>query len=174
MRLEGEVVELVGLIVESRGPAVAIGDFCEIRTRSGRAIRTQVIGFRDGRVLSMPLEETDGLCLGDRIVARGGESEVDVSSALLGRVLDGFGVPIDGGPPICADGHPCESRQLFAQPPGPLDRAHIDEPLATGIRVIDGLLTCGKGQRIGIFGGSGVGKVPCWDPWRDPARRELM
>lgn len=158
MRLEGEVVELVGLIVESRGPAVAIGDFCEIRTRTGRGIRTQVIGFRDGHVLSMPLEVTDGLCLGDRIVARGGEAEVDVSPQLLGRVLDGFGVPIDGGGLISASIHPCESKQLYAQAPGPLERAHIDEPLTTGIRVIDGLLTCGKGQRIGIFGGSGVGK----------------
>src|ERR1039457_5586137 len=79
MRMEGEIVELVGLIVESRGPAAAMGDFCEIRTRSGRAIRTQVVGFREGRVLSMPLEETDGLSLGDSIIARGGESDVQVS-----------------------------------------------------------------------------------------------
>jgi flagellum-specific ATP synthase len=154
MRMEGEVVELVGLIVESRGPAAAMGDFCEIRTRSGRVIRTQVIGFREGRVLSMPLEETDGLCLGDRVIARGGDCEVEVSPQLLGRVLDGFGKPIDDGPGILAD----ETRPLYAQPPGPLQRAQIDEPLITGIRVIDGLLTCGKGQRIGIFGGSGVGK----------------
>src|SRR5208282_3436024 len=83
VRHEGEIVELVGLIVESRGPAAAIGDFCEVRTRGGRGIRTQVIGFRDGRVLSMPLEETDGLCLGDRIVARGGECDVEVSPQLL-------------------------------------------------------------------------------------------
>src|SRR5690242_14874642 len=88
VRMEGEVVELVGLIVESRGPAAAIGDFCEIRTRSGKSIRTQVIGFRDGRVLSMPLEETGGLSLGDRIVARGGVSQIEVSPGLLGRVLD--------------------------------------------------------------------------------------
>src|SRR5882757_2649299 len=100
--MEGEVVELVGLIVESRGPAAAIGDFCEIRTHGGRVIRTQVIGFRDGRVLSMPLEETDGLRLGDRIMARGGDCDVEVSPQLLGRVLDGFGSPIDSGPPIMA------------------------------------------------------------------------
>src|SRR5579872_1486343 len=86
VRVEGEVVELVGLIVESMGPAAAIGDFCEIRTRGGRRIRSQVIGFRDGRVLSMPLEETGGLCLGDRIVLRGGEGEIGVSPQLLGRV----------------------------------------------------------------------------------------
>jgi FliI/YscN family ATPase len=154
VRHEGEVVELVGLIVESKGPAAAMGDFCEIHTRTGRSIRTQVIGFRDGRVLSMPLEETDGLSLGDRIVARGGEGELNVSPQLLGRVLDGFGNPMDGGPPIQA----FESRPLFANPPNPLERAHINQRLATGIRAIDGLLPCGKGQRIGIFGGSGVGK----------------
>jgi len=154
VRLEGEVVELVGLIVESRGPAAAIGDFCEVRTRMGRVIRTQVIGFRDGRVLSMPLEETDGLSLGDRIVARGGESEVEVSPRMLGRVFDGFGLPLDDGRPI----HGVDTRPLYAPPVSPMDREHIDQRLETGIRVIDGLLPCGKGQRIGIFGGSGVGK----------------
>ena len=154
VRTEGEIVELVGLIVESRGPAAAMGDFCEIRTRGGRAIRTQVIGFRDGRVLSMPLEETDGLSLGDRIIGRGGEGDVDVSPRLRGRVLDGFGLPMDGGTPILAT----EVRPLYARAPSPMERAHIEEPLTTGIRVIDGLLPCGKGQRIGIFGGSGVGK----------------
>lgn len=157
IRMEGEVVELVGLIVESRGPLAAVGDFCEIRTRGGRFIRTQVIGFRAGRVLSMPLEDTGGLSLGDRIVARGGESEVEVSHSMLGRVVDGFGQPIDSGPPLHG-GQSAEFRDLYAEPPGPLDRASINEPLTTGIRVIDGLLTCGKGQRVGIFGGSGVGK----------------
>jgi flagellum-specific ATP synthase len=154
VRMEGEVVELVGLIVESRGPAAAMGDFCEIRTRGGRTIRSQVVGFRDGRVLSMPLEETDGLSLGDCIIARGGESDVEVSRQLLGRVLDGFGTPMDGRPPV----HAAETRPLYAPPRSPMDRAHIDQRLNTGIRVIDGLLPCGKGQRIGIFGGSGVGK----------------
>lgn len=154
IRREGEVVELVGLIVESRGPSVAVGDFCEILTRGGRSVRCQIIGFRNGRVLSMPLEETGGLSLGDRIIARGGEGDLDVSPALLGRVLDGFGRVMDDGPPLIST----ESRPLFATPPNPLTRAHINERLATGIRVIDGLLPCGKGQRIGIFGGSGVGK----------------
>ncbi len=154
VRSEGEVVELVGLIVESRGPAAAIGDFCEIRTRAGRKIRTQVIGFRDGRVLSMPLEDTGGLSLGDRIVARGGDAEVRVSRDLMGAVLDGFGERMDSGPAI----HGTETRPLYAAPPGPLEREQIRQRLTTGIRVIDGLLPCGKGQRIGIFGGSGVGK----------------
>jgi FliI/YscN family ATPase len=152
--MTGEVVELVGMLVESMGPASAMGDFCEIRTRDGGTIRTQVVGFRNGRVLSMPLEDTGGLSLGDPIIARGGESTVEVSRELLGRVLDGFGAPIDDGLPMSAT----ESRPLQSALPNPLEREHIDQRLTTGIRVIDGLLPCGKGQRIGIFGGSGVGK----------------
>ena len=150
----GRVTRMVGLLVESHGPAAAVGDFCEILTRDGHGIRTQVIGFRDGSVLSMPLEETTGLQLGDTVVARKRESQVGVSNALLGRVLDGFGRPMDGGPPIAADAY----YDIYAAPPGPLEREPISEPLATGIRAVDGLLTCGRGQRIGIFGGSGVGK----------------
>lgn len=150
----GTVTEMIGLLVESSGPAVALGDFCEIRTVTGRNIRTQVIGFRNGHVLSMPLEETDGLQLGDPIVARADESRVAVGNGLLGRVLDGFGQPMDGGPPIDATDY----YDLYCSPPGPLDREHIVEQLITGVRAIDGLLPCGKGQRMGIFGGSGVGK----------------
>lgn len=150
----GEVVEMAGLLVESNGPAAAIGDFCEIRSANGRAVRSQVIGFRDGRVLSMPLEETTGIQLGDRVAARRGAARVPVGPGLIGRVLDGFGRPLDRGLEIEADG----SYELQAPPPGPLDREHITEPLVTGIRAVDGLLPVGKGQRIGIFGGSGVGK----------------
>ncbi|HVP48471.1 MAG TPA: FliI/YscN family ATPase [Bryobacteraceae bacterium] len=150
----GEVIELVGLLIESRGPAAAIGDFCEILTSSGRTIRTQVIGFRNGNVLSMALEEIDGLKLGDAIVARADQARVGVGPALLGRVLDGFGRPIDShGEPEIADFY-----DLYGLPPNPLEREHITEPLVTGIRAIDGMLPCGRGQRIGIFGGSGVGK----------------
>ena len=150
----GRVTQLTGLLIESTGPAVAVGDFCEIDTFSGRRIRTQVIGFRDGRVLSMPLEETDGLQLGDYITGRSDQAGVSVGKALLGRVIDGFGQPMDGGPPIDSD----ESYELYRRPPNPLEREHITQPLVTGVRAIDSLLPCGKGQRIGIFGGSGVGK----------------
>ena len=150
----GKVTQVIGLLVESEGPAAAVGDFCEIVLSDGRRIRTQVIGFRNGRLLSMPLEETSGLRLGNAIVARPEAARVDVGRALLGRVLDGFGRPMDGGGPI----EPEDAYNLYAAPPGPLEREHIDEPLVTGIRAIDGLLPCGKGQRIGIFGGSGVGK----------------
>ena len=153
-RWTGEVTDVVGLLIESRGPHAAIGDFCEIQASGGRPIRTQVIGFRDGRVLSMPLEETDGLQLGDTVLARSDESRVEVCPGLLGRVIDGFGKPIDGGPRLEA----AAAYSLYGTATNPLSREHITQPLVTGIRAIDSLLPCGKGQRIGIFGGSGVGK----------------
>ena len=153
-RWTGSVTELVGLLVESNGPAAAVGDFCEITTQTGRTIRTQVIGFREDRVLSMPLEETDGLHMGDRITARRDDARMEAGQQLLGRVIDGFGKPLDDLGPIGAK----EPYDLYAPAPGPLNREPIGESLATGIRAIDSLLTCGKGQRIGIFGGSGVGK----------------
>jgi FliI/YscN family ATPase len=117
-------------------------------------IRTQVVGFRNGRVLSMPLEETDGLQLGDVVCARSEEARVEVGPDMLGRILDGFGKPMDGGPPFAVR----DAYSLQGTPGSPLDREPIVRPLVTGIRAIDGLLPCGQGQRIGIFGGSGVGK----------------
>ncbi len=154
-RCTGSVTELVGLLVESKGPEAAVGDFCEIGTRSGRVIRTQVIGFREGRVLSMPLEETDGLHLGDPIVGAQGRRQDGGRSATAGpgagwiRKAPGWSGP--------ARRRVCRTIST-PPPPGPLDREPIGEALVTGIRAIDSLLTCGKGQRIGIFGGSGVGK----------------
>jgi flagellum-specific ATP synthase len=153
-RWTGQVTDVVGLLVESRGPAVAIGEFCEVETSSGRRIRTQVIGFRNGRVLSMPMEEIDGLRQGDLVSARAEDSRVQVGPGLLGRVIDGFGQPMDGGPPLAAH----DTYSLAGVATSPMDREHITQPLVTGIRAIDGLLPCGKGQRIGLFGGSGVGK----------------
>ncbi|HTM50265.1 MAG TPA: FliI/YscN family ATPase [Bryobacteraceae bacterium] len=150
----GAVTDMVGLLIESSGPAAALGDFCEIQSSQGRSVRVQVIGFRNGRVLSMPLEETGGIQAGDRVVARPMAALVKAGPGLIGRVLDGFGNPIDQGPPVGET----EPYDLFAAAPGPLEREHIDERLVTGIRAIDGLLPCGKGQRVGLFGGSGVGK----------------
>jgi flagellum-specific ATP synthase len=150
----GEVVELVGLLVASRGPAVAIGDCCEVLTSTGRRIRTQVVGFRDGHVLSMPLEEIDGIQLREQVIARADDAQVHVGPDLIGRVLDGFGRPIDRKPPI----RRVESYRLHRSPGSPLDREHITERIVTGVRAIDSLVPCGKGQRMGIFGGSGVGK----------------
>jgi FliI/YscN family ATPase len=154
LRWTGRVTAMVGLLLESAGPAAAVGDFCEVLTSSGRSIRVQVIGFRNGKLLSMPLEETDGLQLGDRVIGRGDEAKAAMGQQLLGRVLDGFGKPIDGKGPIATEA----LYDLYGTPPGPLDREPIREPLVTGIRAIDSLLPCGKGQRIGLFGGSGVGK----------------
>jgi flagellum-specific ATP synthase len=150
----GEVVEMAGLLIESAGPAAAIGDFCEIAASGGNYVRSQVIGFRDGRVLSMPLEETGGIKLGNRVVARRDAARVAVGPGLIGRVLDGFGRPLDQGPRI----EPSAAYDLYSAPPGPLEREHITAPLETGLRAVDSLLPVGQGQRIGIFGGSGVGK----------------
>ena len=154
MVLSGHVTEMVGLLIESDGPPCAIGDFCEIAASNGRRVRVQVIGFREGRLLSMPLEETDGIQLGDRMIARSEEARIHVGPALLGRVIDGLGRPIDGKGPVSG----LAQYELMAKPPGPLERENIGERFVTGIRVIDTLLPCGKGQRVGIFGGSGVGK----------------
>src|SRR5579884_2579718 len=143
----GRVTEMVGLLIASHGPAVSIGDFCEVRTSSGRSIRSQVIGFRNGQVLSMPLEEMDGLQLGDAVIGRRDDARLRVGPDLLGRILNGFGRVIDDGPPVRGE----ESYPLYSSAPHALQREHITNVLATGVRAIDGLLPCGKGQRIGIF-----------------------
>ncbi len=154
VRWRGVVTDVTGFVIESKGPSAPIGGFCEIKAANGRTIRTQVAGFRNGRILSIPLEEIDGLEPGDPIFARNNDAQVAVGPGLLGRVLDGFGQPMDGGPPIEAEAR----YELFTTPPGPLEREHITVPLVTGIRAIDSMLPCGLGQRIGLFGGSGVGK----------------
>jgi FliI/YscN family ATPase len=154
LRRTGTVTEVTGMIVRSTGPLAAVGEVCEIESSRDRRILVQVVGFRDGQVLSMPLEETDGLTAGSSIVARADESSVRVGPELLGRILDGYGRPIDGKPPIESAIH----YPLQAPPPSPMERRHITERLVTGVRVLDGMLPIGKGQRVGIFGGSGVGK----------------
>ena len=153
VRAEGTVTAFAGLVIESEGPAATVGDVCEVETAAA-AIRVQVIGFRRGRVLTMPLEEIGGLQPGLKIRARPAGARAAMGAELLGRVVDGFGRPLDGkGPLGCA-----ELRPLFIDPEGPMQREPIREALATGVRSIDALLPCGKGQRVGIFGGSGVGK----------------
>lgn len=159
LRWSGKVRELVGLLIVSDGPPAAMGELCEIRPSGGRAaVRVQVVGFRDERVLLMPLEETAGLQPGDRVLARPDAARLEVGPGLLGRVLNGFGQPADGGGPIHVEGSAESSYDLYAPAPGPMERKPITERLVTGIRAIDSLLPFGKGQRIGIFGGSGVGK----------------
>jgi len=142
-------------VVESIGPAASVGEMCEIVSTDGKnRVKAEVVGFRDDRTLLMPLGERHGIAYGDEVVARGRQLSVRVSEHLLGRVLDGLGRPIDGRGPILA----AEERPVNANAPSPMDRPCINEPLETGIRALDALLTCGKGQRVGIFGGSGVGK----------------
>ena len=151
----GTVKRAVGLTVESLGPPVSIGQLCEITSSGiGGDIPAEVVGFRDNYVISMPLYKSDGVKLGDSIVCRGKRAVIPVGPALLGRVVNALGEPIDGLGPVETTGmypvHPHETN--------PMQRSNIEQPIGTGIRAIDGLLTCGKGQRIGIFGGSGVGK----------------
>lgn len=151
----GSVKRAVGLVIESQGPPASVGELCEI-VGQGRAdpIPAEVVGFRDNFVISMPLFKVHGVKLGDKVVCRKKQGTVSVAPALLGRVIDGLGQPIDGLGPILAEAE----YPLQSQGTNPLERKNIEDVLGTGIRAIDGLLTCGKGQRIGIFGGSGVGK----------------
>jgi len=151
----GAVKRAVGLVVESQGPPVSVGELCEIVGNDpGKSIPAEVIGFRDNYVLSMPLFKVHGVKLGDKVVCRKKQATVGVGPSLLGRIVDGLGNPIDDQGPIDY------TEEYPLQPSGtnPLERRNIEETLGTGIRAIDGLLTCGKGQRIGIFGGSGIGK----------------
>jgi flagellum-specific ATP synthase len=150
----GQVVESLGQTVESAGPMASVGECCEILDQFGRPHAAEVIGFRGSNVLSMPVESTDGIRYGDTVVALGISPEVEVGPALMGRVLNAAGEPIDRGRPMAT----AQALTLEGAVRSPLDRAPIRVPLGTGIRTLDGLLTVGRGQRIGIFGGSGVGK----------------
>ncbi len=155
MRQYGKVRQVIGVVIESMGPNMAIGETCQILYKRNRdPVLAEVVGFRDNKVLIMPLGELSGIGVGSDVVALGKPLEVGVGEHLLGRVLDGLGHPIDGKGPMPLDGR----MAVIASPPPALERARIAEPLALGIRAIDGTLTCGKGQRVGIFAGSGVGK----------------
>jgi flagellum-specific ATP synthase len=151
---QGQVVESVGQMIESAGPLSSVGECCEITDQRGRRHLAEVIGFRGAHVLSMPVETTEGIRFGDRVSALGAHAEIEVGPALMGRVLNALGEPIDGGRAPA----PSASRLLDGKVRSPLDRAPIRTPLGTGIRAVDALLTTGRGQRVGIFGGSGVGK----------------
>jgi flagellum-specific ATP synthase len=153
-RWRGQVLESIGQTIESAGPPASVGECCEIEDRMGRMHSAEVIGFRGSNVLSMPVETTEGIRYGDPVRSLGVRPEIEVGAALMGRVLDAQGAPIDEGrPPAVAVSLPLDGK---VRPP--LDRVPISEPLGTGIRAIDAMLTVGRGQRVGIFGGSGVGK----------------
>ncbi|HUW17739.1 MAG TPA: FliI/YscN family ATPase [Sedimentisphaerales bacterium] len=151
---QGYVVRVSGLTVESTGPIVGLGDFCGIHIRDGRRVLAEVVGFRNDHVILLPLEHIEGISPGDTVTARITPRYITLSDQILGRVVNGLGEPIDGKGPLPGT----DKKALDASSPPPLSRKKITKPLALGIRSIDGLLTCGKGQRVGIFSGSGVGK----------------
>jgi len=153
-RWRGQVLESVGQTIESAGPLASVGECCVILDQSGHSHLAEVIGFRGSNVLAMPVESTEGIRFGNAVEALGVRPEIEVGPALMGRVLNALGAPIDAGrPPAAALALPLEGAVR-----SPLDRAPIRTPLGTGIRALDALLTVGRGQRVGIFGGSGVGK----------------
>lgn len=153
-RWTGRVTKAVGNIVESEGPFCALGEQCEIVGAAGRSYAGEIVGFRDSTVLSMTLAKPDGIRYGDRVTTWGARPSLRVGKGLLGRVIDGAGNVLDGRGSYPAREH----WPLDSPAPLPLERVSIREPLGCGIRAIDGFLTCGRGQRLGIFGGSGVGK----------------
>ncbi|MDI6601756.1 MAG: flagellar protein export ATPase FliI [Thermoanaerobacteraceae bacterium] len=152
---KGIIRDIVGLTIISRGPAAKIGDVCDIYSlNSKQSISAEVVGFKDGNTILMPLGDMDGIGPGSEVIARNIPLTVGVSEDMLGRVLDGLGIPMDGrGDIVYEKYYPIQNRA-----PHPLERERIINPLPVGIKAIDGLLTVGKGQRIGIFAGSGVGK----------------
>jgi flagellum-specific ATP synthase len=153
-RWRGRVLEAVGQTIESAGPLASVGECCEITDAAGRRHLAEVIGFRGSSVLSMPLESTEGIRFGDEVTGLGVHAEIGVGPALMGRVVNALGAPIDSGPPLAS----VKTLPLEGVVRPALDRVPIRAPLGTGIRAIDALLTVGRGQRVGIFGGSGVGK----------------
>ena len=153
-RWRGQVLESVGQTIESAGPLASVGECCEIQDQHGRKHLAEVIGFRGSNVLSMPVESTEGIRYGNRVEALGVIPAIRVGPALMGRVLNALGEPIDDGPMM----ELTQALPLEGVVRRPLERVPIKTPLGTGIRVLDALLTVGRGQRVGIFGGSGVGK----------------
>jgi len=153
-RWYGRVTKAVGHIVESEGPFCCLGECCEIFGPTGEPHSGEVVGFRGSTVLSMPLERLGGIRYGDRIATWGAKPTLRVGEDLLGRVIDGLGKPLDSRPDYVAR----EYWPLHSLGPLPLDRHSIRDPLGCGVRAIDAFLTCGRGQRVGVFGGSGVGK----------------
>ena len=150
----GTVLDVVGLIVEIGGVRAAVGETLSVTSSPGQTLDVEVVGFRGGRLLATPLGPLAGVRPGARVARRNRGPTIPVSDALLGRVVDSFGRPIDGGPPISA----AKARPVQAAPPSPFGRRPIETRLSTGVRVMDGLLPLGIGQRMGIFAGAGVGK----------------
>jgi flagellum-specific ATP synthase len=153
-RWHGRVQQVVGSLIESEGPVASLGDCCEVVNSEGEIFEGEVVGFRGPTVLTMTLRKPSGIRFGDQVIGLGRRPAYPVGEELLGRVVDATGAPLDGLP------RPrwVERRALDTSAPLPYTRVPIREPLACGVRAIDGFITCGRGQRLGIFGGSGVGK----------------
>src|SRR6516225_9000161 len=150
----GSLVRTIGLVMEARGIHVAIGERCFVESESGRLVPAEAVGFDGGRVLLMAEGHGDGLAPGARVMSAGRSIEVAVGPQLLGRVIDGSGLPLDGkGQLRCGERVP-----LFGRPVNPMRRALVDQPLDVGVRSINALFSVGRGSRLGLFAGSGVGK----------------
>ncbi len=154
IRLNGKVTQVVGLVIEGYCPDTSVGAICEIRPQVGEPIPAEVVGFRNNKTLLMPLGELRGVGLDSLISIRREQASMGVGPLMLGRVIDGLGNPIDDKGPL----HVEEEYPIYATPVNPMTRPPIRKPLDLGIRSINGLLTCGQGQRVGIMAGSGVGK----------------
>ena len=148
------MTQVVGPLVGSTGPFCSVGEMCRIQDAHGRTLPAEVIGFRGSTVLSMPLDAPRGVRPGDRVVTWGERPSLAVGDGLLGRVIDACGQPLDSKPPCRG----AQQQTLDGEPPRPLERESIRKPISSGIRSVDAFVTCGQGQRVGIFGGSGVGK----------------
>jgi flagellum-specific ATP synthase len=154
LRWEGRVQQVLGHLIESAGPFCSVGESCEIISAQGQKYSGEIVGFRGSTILSMSVERPQGIRFGDRIVTWGTRPAIRVGSEMLGRVVDATGSPLDSR----GDYRATKTVQVDGPAPLPLSRVPIREPLSCGVRAIDGFVTCGRGQRLGIFGGSGVGK----------------
>jgi flagellum-specific ATP synthase len=154
VRLHGKVTQVVGLVIEGYCPDTSVGAICEIKPKEGEPIPAEVVGFRNNKTLLMPLGELRGVGLDSLISVRRDKASMGVGPLMLGRVIDGLGNPIDDKGPLRVE----EEYPIYAAPVNPMSRPPIRKPLDLGIRSINGLLTCGQGQRVGIMAGSGVGK----------------
>lgn len=154
LRVVGRVVQVVGLIIESIGPNARLGELCYIESERNENIPAEVVGFKADRILLMPLGDLAGVSSGCKVHGTGDCLQVPVGPELLGRVVDGIGRPMDGKGPLGTT----QTYPVLSQPPTAMERQMISRPLSTGVRAIDGMLTLGEGQRMGIFAGSGVGK----------------
>lgn len=154
MGLTGRISSVTGLIASAEGLACPVGSRCRIRTATGSEMPAEVVGFNDRHALLMPLGDTAGLARGDRVSLESTTWQVPVGPGMLGRIVDAFARPIDGKGPIATVDH----QPIAREPLGPMQRERVTEPIGTGIRAIDALLTAGLGQRLGIFAGAGIGK----------------